>query len=67
MQLASFILRGLIRHMMYNDRMKKFKSSTEKNYTNLNTNKCNKTPLTDIIKKPIVQYTSTECGMHLYS
>jgi len=25
--------------------MKEFKSSIEKNYTNLNTNKCNKTPM----------------------
>jgi len=36
--------------------MKKFKSSTEKNYTNLNTNKCNRTPMTDITKIPIVRY-----------
>jgi len=36
--------------------MKEFKSSTEKNYTNMNTNKRNKTPMTDITKKPIVRY-----------
>jgi len=36
--------------------MKEFKSSTEKNYSNLNTNKCNKTPMTDITKKPIIRY-----------
>jgi len=53
MRLASFVLMGLIRHMMYNEESK---SSTEKNYTNLNTNKCNKTPMTDITKKPTMRY-----------
>jgi len=50
MRLASFVLMGLIRHMIYE---KEFISSTEQNCTNLNTNKCNKTPMTDITRKPI--------------
>jgi len=41
---------------------------TEKNHTNLNTNKRNKTPMTDITKKLIVRYHFIHInGMHLYS